>query len=507
MRNYFNYLFIAFALFSCNQHSKERQKDTPISKFEYKPNWESLKKYQVPEWWKNTKFGIYFHWGPYSVPAYKTEWYSHHMYKEGSEIRAYHEKKYGPLDQFGYKDFIPMFTGEKFDADEWAKLFKASGAQFAGPVAEHADGFAMWDSKLTKWDAVDMGPKRDIVGEMANAIRKYDMKFIATYHRHWMYAWFPTWDKSTDAGNPEYKGLYGPYTPKGTFTMAKVKSDPLPDEEFNKEWLARLDELMENYQPDIIWVDNRMDIIGEKYRKQFLANYYNNAQKWGKEVVCTYKFTDLEEGSAVLDLERARMSDKKDFTWLTDDSIDWRAWCHINDPKYKSTNRLIDFMVDVVSKNGAVLLNIPPKADGEIPSEVKQRLLELGDWFKINGEAIYNTRTWKIYGEGPQKIVEGHLSENKNPEAVAEDIRFTINGNNLYAISLDWPKDNKLLIKSLAKDKGFLDQEIKAVNLLGSQSDLSWELKEEGLVIHLPSEKPCKHAFSFQIELEGDAII
>ena len=171
---------------------------------------------------------------------------------------------------------------------------------------------------------------------------------------------------------------------------------------------------MDNYQPDIIWFDNKMDIISEDHRKQFLANYYNNAAKWGKDVVCTYKFNDLEKGTAILDLERSRMSEKKDFPWLTDDSVDWKAWCHINDPKYKSTNRLIDFLVDVVSKNGALLLNITPKANGQIPEEVKTRLLEMGEWLKINGEAIYGSRPWKIFGEGPQNITEGHLSEDRN---------------------------------------------------------------------------------------------
>ena len=243
------------------------------------------------EWWLNTKFGIYFHWGPYSVPAHKTEWYSIWMYAQGNPIRKYHEETYGDLKIFGYKDFIPMFTAEKFNADEWAELFKKAGAQFAGPVAEHADGFAMWDSQLTKWDAMDMGPKRDIVGEMEKAVRKQGMKFIATYHRHWLYAWHPTWDENTDASNPEYAGLYGPKVPKGTFVMANKPTNPLPDATFNQEWLDRLNELMDKYQPDIIWFDNKMDIIGEKYRQQFLANYYNKAQEWGREVVCTYKFT------------------------------------------------------------------------------------------------------------------------------------------------------------------------------------------------------------------------
>ena len=198
-----------------------------------------------------------------------------------------------------------MFTAEKFNADEWAKLFKDAGAQFAGPVAEHSDGFAMWDSELTEWNSAKMGPKKDIVKLMADAVRKQGMKYIITYHRHWLYAWFPTWDKSTDAGNPKYVGLYGLYDPKGSYKMGENVPTAYPDDKFNQEWLDRLNELMDKYEPDIIWFDNKMNIIGEKYRMQFLANFYNNAEKWGKEVVCTYKAKDMAEGSAVLDLERS----------------------------------------------------------------------------------------------------------------------------------------------------------------------------------------------------------
>ncbi|MDE5417521.1 alpha-L-fucosidase [Labilibaculum sp. DW002] len=490
-------LAFSLALFSCSSKPKQEK----IVKIDYQPEWESLKQKEVPEWYQDTKFGIYFHWGPYSVPAHETEWYAIHMYTKGHPIRKHHEETYGPLDEFGYKDFIPMFTADKFDADEWAELFKKSGAQFAGPVAEHADGFAMWDSELTKWDAMDMGPKRDVVGEMAKAVRKQGMKFIATYHRHWLYAWYPTWDKETDASNPEYAGLYGPYVPEGSFVMATGDYPNPPEDAFHQEWLDRLNELMDKYQPDIIWFDNKMDIIKEEYRKQFLANYYNKGQEWGKEVVCTYKFEDMAVGSAVLDLERSRMSEKKDFTWLTDDSIDWKAWCDISDPKYKSTNRLIDFLVDVVSKNGAVLLNITPKANGEIPEGVKTRLLEMGDWFYVNKEAIYGTRTWKAYGEGPQEIVEGHLSEDKNADAVAEDIRFTTRDGNLYAIALDWPKD-KMVIRSFAKKEGLLTNEIVKVSMLGSKEKLNWKMTEAGLEVEMPTEKPCEHAFTLKIELK-----
>lgn len=486
----YTYLVLTLLFFACQE-----QKST------YQPSWESLKQHETPDWFQDAKFGIYFHWGPYSVPAHKTEWYSHWMYVKGHPVRAHHEATYGPVDEFGYKDFIPMFTAEKFDAQEWAKLFKAAGAQFAGPVAEHADGFAMWDSKLTEWDAVDMGPKRDIVGEMEKAVRAEGLKYVVTYHRHWMYAWYPTWDTTTDAGNPELSGLYGPRVPEGTFVMADKPTDPLPDDAFNQEWLDRLNELMDNYEPDMIWFDNKMDIIGEKYRQQFLANYYNKAEQWGREVVCTYKFEDMAKGTAVLDLERARMSEKKDFPWLTDDSMDWKAWSYIENPRYKSTNRLIDFLVDVVSKNGCVLLNIPPRADGTIPEEVRQRLLEMGDWLQMNGEAIYGTRPWKVYGEGTQEIVEGHLSENLNPDATAQDIRFTQKGDALYAIVLDWP-DKELTIKSFGKSSGMLDSEITSVSLLGYGTIDEWDVGEDGMTLSLPQNKQGAYAHAFKLTLK-----
>ena len=485
-------LFVFFL--ACSDRSAQ-----PVHKT-YEATWESLKKYTVPTWYQDAKFGIYFHWGPYSVPAHETEWYSTHMYRKDHPIRTHHEETYGPLDEFGYKDFIPRFTAEHFDADAWAELFVKAGAQFAGPVAEHADGFAMWNSKLTNWDAMDMGPKRDIVGEMEAAIKKRGLKFIVTYHRHWLYAWFPTWDKTVDAGDQRYAGLYGPIAPEGSFVMATGNYPSLPPKSFQEDWLARLDELMTNYEPDIIWFDNKMDIIDESYRKQFLANFYNNASTWGKEVVCTYKFTDLQTGTAVLDLERSRMSEKRNFVWLTDDSIDWEAWCHISSPRYKSVNRLVDFLVDVVSKNGAVLLNITPQANGLIPEEVKDRLMKIGAWLSVNGESIYGSRPWKIFGEGPQQIVEGHLSEDLNPEASAEDIRFTTKEGILYATMLDWPEEEEIIIKSLADEKLFKET-ISQITLLGHSQNLQWEMRQDGLAVMLPKNPPGDHAFVLKIEL------
>lgn len=484
----------------------------------YKADWESLKQHKTPEWFLDAKFGIYCHWGPYSVPEFKNEWYSHWMYVnknnpeakngEASEYYKHHVATYGPLEDFGYKDFIPMFKAEKFDAAEWADLFEKAGAKFAGPVSEHAGGFAMWDSDLTSWDAKEMGPKRDIMGELAQEIRKRDMKFIATFHRHWLLGWYPTWDETTDASDPRYAGLYGPKMKKGDFQYPPSIHDidagikkyyPLADENFNKEWLDRLKEIIDKYDPDLVWFDNKMDVIGEKYRKEFLEYYYNQAAKKNQEVVSTYKFYDFAKGSAVLDLERARMSEKKDFPWLTDDSIDWNSWSHIKNPDYKSVNRLVDFLVDVVSKNGAVLLNITPKANGEIPEPVKERLLEMGQWLKVNGEAIYGTRTFAVYGEGGTKVVEGHLSERSNPDNTSKDIRFTTKEGSLYAIALDWPTDGELLITTLKKGNKYFSKKIKKIELLGYKKPLDFNVGDKGLRIQLPHEKVGAHAFAFKI--------
>ncbi len=493
---------LALCLHSCTTDSG------PV-KEPFLPTWESVKTHETPEWFRDAKFGIYFHWGPYSVPAHETEWYSHFMYVEDHPIRKYHEETYGPLSEFGYKDFIPLFTASKFNAEEWTDLFVKAGAQFAGPVTEHADGFAMWDSKLTEWDAMDMGPKRDIVGEMAAAIKKTDMKFITTFHHQWLYAWYPTLDENTDASDPRYSDLYGPPAPISHFDG--VWDDPLarqqgiltdssmrPGQDFHERWISRLKEVVDRYEPDLVYFDNKLHIIDTTYRLDFLQYYYNKGEEWGKEVVCTYKFNDFEDGAGVLDLERARMSETKKFPWLTDDSVDWGSWCNVKDPDYKSTNRIIDFLVDVVSKNGCVLLNITPTADGEIPQQVQERLLEIGDWFAVNGEAIYGTRPWINFGEGPLEVVEGHLSERQNPESTSEDIRFTTNDGILYAITLDWPEED-LAIRSLGSAKGFLEGEIVSIEMLGSKGSLNWELREDALLVEMPDEKPCDHAFALKI--------
>lgn len=482
----------------------------------YKPTWESLKQHSDPKWFDDAKFGIYLHWGVYSVPAYGNEWYPHWMYEDKEHPRRgnyyrYHKEHFSDPAEFGYKDFIPMFKAEKFDPDRWAELFEKAGAKFAGPVAEHHDGFAMWDSALTKWDAADMGPKRDIVGELAEAIRKRGMKFMTSFHharKWWYYEYSYTPDRKYDTEDARYAGAYGLYPPVH-------EKEAAPTREYMEAWKAKLLEVIDKYQPDLIWFDGGLrekffrSSIGQfqQYKKEFMAYYYNKAEEWAKEVAVTYKHQDFPRGTAILDIERGRMGKLTEYKWLTDTSVDKRSWCYIKNPEYKSVNTLVDVLVDIVSKNGNLLLNVGPRPDGVIPAPARERLLGIGEWLKVNGEAIYGTRPWIIYGEGPAKTEGEIFKERQEHSYTAEDIRFTRKGNNLYAIVLDWPEEGELTIKSLNARTKLSTEGISSIGLLGSDSDLEWSRNEQGLTIKLPEARPCKYAFVFKINLKGEMIL
>jgi alpha-L-fucosidase len=408
------------------------------------------------------------------------------MYKPDQKPYKHHQETYGDQSTFGYKDFIPMLTLEKFDADAIVELFRNSGARFVGLTAEHADGFAMWDSELTEWDAVDMGPKRDIIGLMENAAKKRGMKFVATFHHDWNWDWFPVWDERYDCSDPNYAGLYGQPHKKGE----------KPTEEFFDEWKAKVIEVIDKYQPDLVYFDSKLDVISEKHRQETLCYYYNKQAEWDKEVSVTYKGRQLPVGAGILDMERVRLSKASEDPWLNDDPIDWNSWCHIQNPSYKSVNHVIDGLVDVVSKNGTFMLNVGPTVKGEIPEPVVERLKGIGQWLKLNGEAIYETRPWTTSGEGPT-MVKGKR-ESENGKYTAEDIRFTSKGKTLYAITLDWPQDRQLTIKTLNSKNPTL-KKISSIQLLGHGGTLEWSQDENALMIRLPDEKPCEHAFVFKI--------
>lgn len=473
----------------------------------YDSSWRSLREHVTPQWFRDAKFGIYTHWGIYSVPACGKNgtWYPYNMYREGTPQYEYHVKTYGPPSRFGYKDFIPMFTAEKFDPDEWAELFRKAGARFAGPVGEHHDGFAMWASRLTEWNAARMGPKRDVVGELEQAIRKQGMRFMVALHHAENWWFFPHWRAEYDTSDPRYVGLYGPlHNQEWARSMPNTLSrsdewqlQDKPSKEFLDRWIGKIREIIDTYRPDLLWFDFGLRLIQERYKQEILAYYYTKAREWGKQVVVTYKWHDLVPGSAVVDLELGRFSELTYHDWITDTSVDDQgAWSYVQGAGYKSTTTLVHNLVDNVSKNGHLLLNVGPKANGEIPEPAKDCLLGIGAWLEVNGEAIYGTTPWVTYGEGPTQMKRaGAFSEQEEVQYTAQDIRFTVKDDALFAICLGWPGE-RVTIKSAA---ALYESEIRSIEMLGVDQALDWTLTADGLTISTPTERPCDHAYVFKI--------
>lgn len=471
----------------------------------YQPNWTSLRTHTpAPEWFRDAKYGIYFHWGVYSVPAYGNEWYPRFMHAKKEGLRNHHYYKhhtatYGDPAQYGYDRFVEGFTAEKFDADDWADLFAKSGAKFAGPVAEHHDGFAMWDSELTPWNAADRGPKRDITGEMAAAVRKRGMKLITSFH----HARNNLWEKRKGNGTI----WSGHYSHAKEFFPTLLEDQErailygyMPRQDFLDMWLGKLDEVIGKYSPDIIWFDSWLDEIPDTVQQQFLANYFNHAAENGKEVLVTYKQEDMPQDIAVLDLEKGGMGELTEFAWLTDDTISLGSWCYTENLRIKPTHVVVHSLIDIVSKNGQLLLNISPKADGSIPQEQRDVLLGLGAWLDAYGEAIYETRPFTTYGHGPTKAGKGHFGGIATDIGyTADDIRYTRKGTTVYAIQLGAPEaGSKTTLSGFAGD----GSKVASVELLGSDAAVEWEMTDAGLVVTAPAESPDSMAIVYKVATE-----
>ncbi len=457
----------------------------------YEPTWESLKQYRVPSWFEDDKFGIFIHWGVYAVPAFGNEWYPRNMYRKDEPAFEHHRKTFGDPKAFGYKDFIPKFTAEKWDPQAWAELFAQAGARFVVPVAEHHDGFAMYDSSHTEFSAVKMGPKRDIAGELAATVRAKGMRFGLSSHYAYNYYYY-THSDEFDTNDPKFAGLYGkPIDEKGPAS-----------EEFMNLWLARTTEIVDKYQPDILWFDfcfERPEF--ESYRQKIGAYYYNKGVEWNKGVVLQHKHEAFPDGTAVLDVERGKLDAIRPMIWQTDTSISRKSWGYIDNDEFKSADSLVDDLVDIVSKNGALLLNIGPRADGTIPDEARDRLLAIGKWLAANGEAIYGTRPWRVYGEGPTKFKAGPMAEGEAKPFTAADIRFTRKGNLLYAICLDKPAE-AVRIEALGKSSA-AGIEIVEIKRLGAAEPLVWSCDDNALTIRMPAALEGEYAFVFSIGLKG----
>lgn len=476
-------------------------------------DWNSLGAYRVPGWFRDAKFGIFIHWGVFSVPAFGNEWYSRNMYVEGTPAFQHEVTTYGPQSKFGYKDFIPMFRGQHFNADAWVDLFARAGARYVVPVAEHCDGFAMYDSGITNWDAAKMGPKRDIVGELAEATRRRGLHFGVSSHRaeHWW--WYDGGMKfDSDVRDPRYAGLYGPAAPIALPDDDDAKEpDPShlerwlpPDKAFLDDWLARSTELVDKYHPDFMYFDWW---IGQPafrpYLKRFAAYYYDQAAQRSQGVVMTYKLEAMPANTAVLDVERGKLDNTRLLPWETDTSVSIHSWGYVKDDEYRTAQSLIDELVDVVSKNGNLLLNVGPEADGTIPEPARNVLLQMGAWLKRNGEAIYGSRPWFVYGEGPTDV-KSSAKNSDLQQFTPADIRFTTHNGALYAIALGWPAGGTLRIHSLWRETPYLRGPVCWVRLLGSDGGLGFSQKDDGLYIELPKAKPDEAAFVFRIDSAGD---
>lgn len=477
-----------------------RQIDAVVARGPFAASWSSLEKFQAPAWYLDGKFGVFIHWGVYSVPAFGNEWYPREMYVQGGDIFKHHVATFGPQSAFGYKDFIKHFKAEKFDARRWAALFKAAGFRYVVPVAEHHDGFPMYDSAYTDWSAAKMGPKRDVVGELARAVRAEGLVLGVSSHRaeHW---WFfgEGMKFDSDVRDPRYRGLYAPAADR----QRSEKGETPPDQEFLDDWLARTAELVDKYSPQLVWFD--WWIAQPAFHanlQKFAAYYYNRGAEWGRGVAINYKKHGGEsfpDTAGVLDIERGQLSDVRKLFWQNDTSVSKTSWGYVSNHEYKTVDSIVDDLVDVVSKNGSLLLNIGPRPDGTIPEPEEKMLREIGRWLSVNGEAIYGTRPFDVYGEGPTAVLEGPFSDTKRKPFTPADIRFTTRDGKLYAVVLDWPADRRVSIRSLGRQRPQGTREVASVELVGAREAVRWTHDEAGLHVTLPAAAPSEHAFALRI--------
>ena len=462
---------------------------TAIPPGPFAPTWDSLKEnYRVPQWFIGAKFGLFMHWGLYSVPAHHNEWYEKHMYTDGGDGQ-WHAEHFGPQDKFGYKDFIPLFTQSNFNADAWAELFKKSGAKFVIPTAQHHENFAMWDSQMTPFNAMQMGPHRDLIGELCQAVRKQGLKFGVSNHGIENFQFINPPADMAEKMQAEHVDLYDPKW--ADFYNVADRSDAAC-EKFLVNWYARNVELIDKYQPDMLWFDNGVD---QRYldplKLRVAAYYYNRAKAWGKEVSISTKKAayapsnkNTETIGSIIDFEKIggrSPSGIRTGAWQVDEPIG-STWGYTDGMRVNSAGSIISKLADTVSKNGTLLLNLSPKADGTFSAEQQNTLLEIGRWLNVNGEAIYDTHNWIKFGEGG-----GRGSAN---------IRFTVKGDVLYAIVVsNWP-GKEIGIKSLATN--FVEGKVKGVSLLGG-GKLDFVQDENGLKAQLPATAPCKYAYVLKI--------
>ena len=474
----------------------------PVADGPFKPTRESLLQYQCPDWFRDAKFGIWAHWGPQAVPM-DGDWYARGMYEPGNRHQKYHLEHYGHPSVFGYKDIIPLWKAEKWDPDRLMALYKKAGAKYFVSMGTHHDNFFLWNSKLHRWNAVNMGPKRDVVGDWQKAAQKQGLRFGVSEHLGASFTWFQSSHRSDkegpkagvpyDGANPEFQDLY--HFPAEPDDHGWYSKNP----KWQHQWYAEIKELVDNYHPDLLYSDGGV-AFGNEVGLSMIAHLYNtNAALHNGKAEAIYNCKEKSEGRWVEDLERGIMPRIEPHPWQTDTSIG--DWFYNRDWKFRPVSWVIHMLVDNVSKNGNLLLNVVQRPDGSLDPEVETMLEQLAQWTAIHGEAIYGTRPWQVYGESAVKVRGGAFKEDFKYNA--REIRFTTKGENLYAIALGWPEDGKLLVRSLAKPAGSNINAIQEVSLLGYDGKVTWTQSPDGLVVTMPDKKVSEFTTALKITGAG----
>jgi alpha-L-fucosidase len=470
----------------------------PVAPGPFQPTWDSLGQYRCPDWFRDAKLGIWAHWGPQSVPM-DGDWYARNLYIQGQGQYKDHLEHYGHPTKQGYKDIIPLWKAEKWDPDRLMALYKKAGARYFVSMGVHHDNFDLWRSKHHRWNAVAMGPKRDVVGDWQKAARKQGLRFGVSEHLGASFTWFqpshgsdktgPLAGVPYDGADPKFQDLYHP--PAAADDKGWYSKDP----RWHQEWYDRIKDLVDQYQPDLLYSDGPVP-FGNEVGRSLIAHLYNaDTGRHGGKTEVVYTCKQHSTGAWVEDLERGVMPGVRPHPWQTDTSIgDWfynRHW------KYRSADWVIHMLVDIVSKNGNLLINVVQRPDGSLDPEAEHVLERMAAWIAVNGEAIYDTRPWLVHGEGPVRARGGNFREDF--AYTARDIRFTTRGDRtLYALALGWPEDRKLVIRSLARLPGVTGK-ITGVSLLGHAGELRWLHDGDGLAVQLPAEKPCDDAIALKI--------